>query len=180
MASGGLDVEALCEAEAELFLADRRAEGYTSFHSLRALEPLLGFLRSVGAIPERVVVGPVGPVEELVDGYRCWLVEERALTVSTVERRVRTAWLFLGSTGVDVDVLEAGDVHRFVGRECPERSVGTAKLLVSDTRSFLRFCSQLVGRRLICRRRFRGLRAGGAALPKAVASEMVAALLAGV
>lgn len=43
MASGGLDVEALCEAEAELFLADRRAEGYTSFHSLRALEPLLGF-----------------------------------------------------------------------------------------------------------------------------------------
>ena len=121
MASGGLDVEALCEAEAELFLADRRAEGYTSFHSLRALEPLLGFLRSVGAIPERVVVGPVGPVEELVDGYRCWLVEERALTVSTVERRVRTAWLFLGSTGVDVDVLEAGDVHRFVGRECPEK-----------------------------------------------------------
>jgi hypothetical protein len=97
MASGGLDVEALCEAEAELFLADRRAEGYTSFHSLRALEPLLGFLRSVGAIPERVVVGPVGPVEELVDGYRCWLVEERALTVSTV-RPCANSSLFLGST----------------------------------------------------------------------------------
>ena len=180
MASGGLDVEALCEAEAELFLADRRAEGYTSFHSLRALEPLLGFLRSVGAIPERVVVGPVGPVEELVDGYRCWLVEERALTVSTVERRVRTAWLFLGSTGVDVDVLEAGDVHRFVGRECPERSVGTAKLLVSDTRSFLRFLFAAGWTSVDLSTAVPGV-AGwrGAALPKAVASEMVAALLAG-
>ena len=180
MASGGLDVEALCEAEAELFLADRRAEGYTSFHSLRALEPLLGFLRSVGAIPERVVVGPVGPVEELVDGYRCWLVEERALTVSTVERRVRTAWLFLGSTGVDVDVLEAGDVHRFVGRECPERRVGTAKLLVSDTRSFLRFLFAAGWTSVDLSTAVPGV-AGwrGAALPKAVASEMVAALLAG-
>ncbi len=150
MASGGLDVEALCEAEAELFLADRRAEGYTSFHSLRALEPLLGFLRSVGAIPERVVVGPVGPVEELVDGYRCWLVEERALTVSTVERRVRTAWLFLGSTGVDVDVLEAGDVHRFVGLSsscwCPIP---------------VRFCGFFAAgwTSVDFRRRFRGLRA---------------------
>lgn len=86
MVTVGLDVEGLSEAQGEVFLAERRVENCTSLLSLRALGPLLGFLRSVGATPERVVVGPVGPVEELVDAYRCWLVEERALAVPTVER----------------------------------------------------------------------------------------------
>ena len=85
MASVGLDVGELSEVEGELFLADRRAGGYKSYLSLQALVPLLGFLRSVGATPERVVVGPVGPTEELVDAYRCWLVEERGLVATTVE-----------------------------------------------------------------------------------------------
>ena len=54
MASAGLDVGGLSEAEGKVFLADRRAGGYKSFLSMQALGPLLGFLRSVGATPERV------------------------------------------------------------------------------------------------------------------------------
>jgi integrase/recombinase XerD len=65
-------------------------------------------------------------------------------------------------------------------RECPERSVGTAKLLVSDTRSFLRFLFAAGWTSVDLSTAVPGV-AGwrGAALPKAVASEMVAALLAG-
>ena len=125
MASVGLDAGGFSEVEADAFLAVRRAGGYTSFLSLRGLGPLLGFLRSVGAAPDRVVVGPVGPVEELVDAYRRWLVEERALAAGTVAGCVKAARLFLGSVGeagghgLDVGALTAADVHGFVGRECP-------------------------------------------------------------
>lgn len=181
MASVGLEVGGFSEVEAEAFLAERRAGGYTSFLSLRGLGPLLGFLRSVGAAPDRVVVGPVGPLEELVDAYRRWLVEERALAADTAVRCVKTARLFLGSVdGVEVGAFTATDVHRFVGRECPVRSVGTAQLLVSEVRSFLRFlfasgrssvdlssaAPGVAGRR-------------GSSLSKAVAPDVVAALLAG-
>ena len=179
MATVGLDVGGLSESQGEVFLAERRAAGYTGYLSLRALGPLLGFLRSVGATPERVVVGPVGPVEELLDAYRRCLVEERALAAPTVKQYVRLARLFLGSVGVDVGALTAADVHRFVGRECPARKVAAAKALVSDTRSFLRFlfaagwttvdlssaAPTVAGRR-------------GTVLPKALAPDVVAALLA--
>lgn len=180
MVTVGLDVEGLSEAQGEVFLAERRVEGYTSLLSLRALGPLLGFLRSVGATPERVVVGPVGPVEELVDAYRCWLVEERALAVPTVERYVRTARLFLGSTGVDPGALVAADVHRFVGRVCPSRGVATVKALVSDTRSFLRFLfaagwtSADLSSAVLAVAGWRG-----SVLPKGLAPNVIAALLAG-
>ena len=179
MASVGLDVGELSEVEGELFLADRRAGGYKSYLSLQALVPLLGFLRSVGATPERVVVGPVGPTEELVDAYRCWLVEERGLVATTVEQHLRSARLFLGLARVEVGSLTAADVHRFVERECPSRSVAVAKTLVSCTRSFLRFLFAAGWTAVDLSSAVPPVAAWqGTVLPKALAPEALAALLA--
>ena len=179
MATADLDVEELSEAQGEVFLSERRAAGYAKYLSSRALGPLLGFLRSVEVIPELVVVGPVGPEAELVDAYGRWLVEERALAAPTIERCVRTAWLFLGSID-EVEVLTAADVHRFVGRECSARSVGSAKGLVSEIRSFLRFLFAAGRVSADWSSAVPGVAAWrGAVLPKALTPDAVAALLAG-
>ena len=72
MASVGFDVGGLTEGRLELFLAARRAAGYTAFHTLWSLAPLLEFLRAVGAVQERVAVGPVGPGEPVQPSVGAW------------------------------------------------------------------------------------------------------------
>lgn len=181
MASEGVEVGGLTPERAREFVGVRRAAGYTGFVSERALAPLLGFLRGEGVVPE-VSVMREGPFEELLDSYRGYLVEERALAATTVERYERTARWFLADRVGDgrVGALSGQDVRGFVLAECPSRSVGTAKLIVSELRSLLRFLfvAGLTGRDLSAAApAVAGWR--GASLPRAVDPEAVAALVAG-
>lgn len=139
-----LPVSDLNEEQVEAFLRFRRAAGYTSWVSPRGLAPLLGYLRSVGVAPEPVTAPPHSEVEVLLEDYRAYLVSERGLVAATVAYYLKTAGLFLaecddGAGGLMLEALTGAEVVGFVQRECPVRSVGSAKLLVTGLRSLLRF-----------------------------------------
>lgn len=130
-------------AVAQEYLTCRRADGYTRLVSLRALRPLLTYLRGLGVAPEPVSLVPSGPVDEMLERYRRYLVEERAVVPTTVRyyltdaRRFLTAWVDV--RGPRLGRLDAAGVTRFVVEECGRRSIGSAKILVTVLRSLLRF-----------------------------------------
>lgn len=140
---------AAAEFSAELteeFLRERRAEGYTHLRTRRGMQPLMRFLTDRGVVP---VAPPVArstsPTEVLLEEYRCYLVEERALAASTIMHRLSVARTFLDARcqledgGVSWEELSAAEVTGFVTAQCRTRSVGWAKNLVTDLRSWLRF-----------------------------------------
>jgi integrase/recombinase XerD len=140
----GLTPQELTPEQAEAFLRSRRALGYTCWLSERGLTPLLSYLRRSGIAPTPVLKLPSTPTEMLVEDYRCYLARERGLVATTVAQYGETARLFLSRcanhTGeLDLKALTAAEVTEFVMRECPTRSVGTAKLLVTRLRALLRF-----------------------------------------
>lgn len=69
LAGEGLDAGGLTPEAAGRFLAARRAAGYVLYLSAKALEPLLGFLRRVGAAPEVPSPVPAGPADALLGRY---------------------------------------------------------------------------------------------------------------
>jgi integrase/recombinase XerD len=127
----------------EAFLSARRACGYTGFLSPDALAPLLVYLRGLGVAPEPVMPDLSGPLNELVERYRRYLVEERGLVPTTVRYYLGEARAFLtcwvDASGSRLDELDAAAVTGFVVDQCAHRSVGLAKILVTALRSLLRF-----------------------------------------
>lgn len=143
LAREGLNAAALTARAVEEFLAFRRAAGHTTLRSPRALEPLLSYLRELGVeLPAPVVVAAT-PVDELLERYRRFLLGERGLAVGTVRGYVDIVRPFLAgrvaADGSGLERLAARDVTAFVLAECPGRSRGSAKLLVTALRSLLGF-----------------------------------------
>ena len=77
-----IDPDDLAEVVLDRFLAERR-RSYTSHHSLRALGPMLGYLRSIGVVPE-CEVPPASPAEVLLARFACYLAGQRALSAPVV------------------------------------------------------------------------------------------------
>lgn len=178
-----VELGALSEARCAEFLVARRAAGYTSFLSAKGLAPLLGFLRGEGVVPEPVVLAVMGPLANLLVGYRVYLVEERALAATTVARYGVTAAWFLsvcGWSATEVGAVTAEGVYAFVLAECPARSVGLAKNIVCELRSLLRFMfltERASSDFSVVVPGVAGWR--GSSLPKALPAAIVAQLLAG-
>jgi integrase/recombinase XerD len=130
------------------FLGARRARGQRELITALGAGPLVEYLVGLGVAPPTVRAVPTGPVEELLERYREYLVSQRGLTEGEVGRHGAVASLFLGSeaftSGVGWAGVTAADITRFVVRECSCRSRATACKLVSELRSFLRF-AQLDG-----------------------------------
>jgi site-specific recombinase XerD len=108
------------------------------------LVPLLGHLRSVGAVvDDQFVEVASGAVDELVEAYRCYLDRQRGLAAGSIElysaqvRRFLSVWWRGGE--VDLDKLDAAVIVGFVRREAARLSVPSAKTLACALRSFLRF-----------------------------------------
>lgn len=123
------------------YLQERRTAGYVEYRSARATEPLLGFLAAKGLLPEQPPA-PANPVEDLLGGYRDYLLGERGLSAGTVVGYVHLARRFIVSRGGEDLALElaglgAADVTAFVLESCPGRATGTAKLIVTALRSLL-------------------------------------------
>jgi integrase/recombinase XerD len=74
----GIALGSLTGSVLERYLGQRRASGYVEYRSLKAVQPLLAYLRPLDLLP---VAEPVvlGPVEELLGRYREYLLIERGL-----------------------------------------------------------------------------------------------------
>ncbi len=143
LAAQGLSPEGLWTEQVKEFLGARRSAGYTCFRSERGLRPLLAYLRRLGVVPAAIVCAPDTPLERQLEEYREYLLRERGVTANTAGYYVHEARLFLSdradSEGVHLAGLDVDSVTTFVVRECPRRSVGTAKILVTALRSLLRY-----------------------------------------
>ncbi|MGB8384085.1 MAG: hypothetical protein WCG47_23045 [Dermatophilaceae bacterium] len=97
--SGGLDVGDLTSARVDEYLAQRRADGYSSHCSRASLTPLLDLLAGCGA---PVLVKPALPgseVDALLAGFAGYLRQERGLAASTTTAYVLRARRFLTRCG---------------------------------------------------------------------------------
>lgn len=139
----GLEPAALSPSVVERFFSARRAAGYTSLLSTRALDSLLVYLRRLGVVPAAETSVPGGAVEELLCRYRRYLEIERGLVAGS--SRVYVHWVrpFLegiaGDDGLDLARVDAAAVRRFVVGFCAGRSRRTTEVLVAALRALLRF-----------------------------------------
>ena len=137
-----LEPSALTAEALERFRRARR-ERYAHLTGARALDPLVGYLRLLGVVPEPVSVDT--PVERLLADYRDYLVRERGLVAGSVRLRERVARAFLAELSEPLEValreLAPGDVTGFVVARCRSRrrGVAVAKTLTSGLRSLLVF-----------------------------------------
>ncbi|MGH7477952.1 MAG: tyrosine-type recombinase/integrase, partial [Longimicrobiales bacterium] len=139
----GLDPTGLEPAVMAAFLAARRTEGYTNYLSIKALAPLLGYLRGLGVAPVPAEP-PLTAVEELLARYRVYLLRERGLAASTVRCYADLVRPFLaGRTrpdgGLELERLRPADVTAFVLAQSRRRRPRSAKLVVTALRSLLGF-----------------------------------------
>ena len=141
LAGEGLDAGGLTPEASDRFLAARRAAGYAQLLSPKALSPLLGYLRRLGAAPEAPPPAPAGPAEELLDRYRRYLVTERGIGAATAADYAAKTRPFLAARqkagALDLAGLTAADVTAFIVETCPSMRKGTAKLTVTSLRSLL-------------------------------------------
>lgn len=143
--SEGLEAHDLCSTEVDRFLCARRGAGYTSHLTERAMQPMLTHLRQLGIVPVSPVAAPDGPVEEVLERYRGYLIVERGLGKPTARGYIDSLRPFLqgrvspDGLRMDLDDLTAADVSEFVVARCPGQSRSQAKLTVTVLRSFLRF-----------------------------------------
>jgi site-specific recombinase XerD len=141
LAGEGVDAAGLTQEAADRFLAARRAAGYAQHLSPKALVPLLGYLRGLGAAPQAPAPAPAGPADVLLSRFRHYLVTERGLGAATAADYAAKTRPFLAGREregrLDLGGLTAGDVTAFIARTCPSMRKGTAKLTVTALRSLL-------------------------------------------
>jgi len=140
----GMTAGELSEARAAEFANSRREAGLVTWTSPQSVALVLEYLRELGVVAALAVLVADGPLEELLAGYRRYLLVERRLAEHTVrDAYVPAAQLFLagreGPEGMGLERLSAADVSMFLVRECPKRSMTGSRDLASALRSFLRY-----------------------------------------
>ena len=143
LSAEGLKSAQFDEERASAFLATRRRAGHRRVLGLRAMVPMLTYLREAGVVP---ALNPsLSPLGELLGQYRMWMVQERGLAAVTVLRYENTARRFLQEQAMDDEgmfepaALAGADINAFLLRECGRVSAGSAKGRVAELRSVLRF-----------------------------------------
>jgi site-specific recombinase XerD len=140
----GRGVGELTGEQAERFAAPRRAAGLVTWASSQSVALPLAYLRELGAAPPPAPAIAQGPLEELLEEYRRYLLVERRLSEHAVlDAYGPAARLFLagreGPDGLGLGRLCAADVSSFLARECPRHSVSGARDLACALRSLLRY-----------------------------------------
>jgi site-specific recombinase XerD len=141
--SEGLGSQDLAAEAVGRFLAVRREAGYGDYLSVRAIGPMLGHLRAIGAAPVAVAQEPASPTEVLLARFGVYLTVERGLVAGTAVDYRHAVRPFLAdreaSGGLRLEQLTARGVTAFVVAYCPGRARGSAKLTVTALRSLLGF-----------------------------------------
>lgn len=143
-----LDVRRLALAEVtspviDAFVAERRAT-YTNQTSARALAPILGFLRRVGAVPEPVPVPATTAAQVMLAEFARHLLDQRALSAPVAAAYAHWVRPFVdqllcppGSDRPrDVSVVE---LVGFLTAALPAMSGKSAQMTATALRSLLRF-----------------------------------------
>jgi site-specific recombinase XerD len=151
----GVGLGELTPAVIDRFLQERR-RSYTSHYSARALGPIMGYLRRVGAAPEALPAPATSTVDVLLGRFGCYLASQRALTAPVVRAYVHWVRPFteevLCPGGVDrVGDLSAGVVSGFLAARLPGMSRKSAQMTACALRSLLRFlhAEAMVSARLV-------------------------------
>ena len=118
LAGRGLAAADLTGEAAGEFLGARRAAGHRCGVTAQALTPVLGYLRSVQAVPAQEQPVPATPLEELLAVYRQYLEGERGLSASTIRHYLRYARVFLSGFPGSLTPDLAGAVGRAGHRPC--------------------------------------------------------------
>jgi len=134
---------ALTARTIEDYLRTRRGAGCRDLVSARALAPLLGYLRGIGAAPAAAAPVPQTAVEALLAEFAGYLTHERGLSPMSVTSYLRHARPFLDSLqaplGAALASLSAAQVTTFMTSHSRQWGTGTAKATVTALRSLLRF-----------------------------------------
>jgi integrase/recombinase XerD len=185
LASEGLVVGELRAKEVEQFQLSRHEAGYSFLRSIRAMQPILGYLRGLGIVPAALSPPVSGVLEAALARYRGYLILERGIRNASASRYIELMRPFLQTKvlpdglALDLRSLTAADVISFVVTNCSRLSPGTAGLTVTALRSLLGFLyvDGAIDRSLVSAvptvpgRRLTGL-------PKGLASDQVQRLLA--
>jgi integrase/recombinase XerD len=180
-----LDVHTFRQNDLERFFQLRRHAGYTHCKSLKAMLPMLTYLRAEGIALSASTVVNRGPIDLAIDRYCDYLVRERGLARLTVRHYTNAVRPFLRSelssdgAKINWESLDAARVTAFVVTRTPSQSRSVASTTVTALRSFLGYlyANGLIKRQLtaavpaVARWRL-------AALPKALQPREVQALLA--
>jgi hypothetical protein len=143
--SKGLDVGELRAKEVEQFQLSRHEAGDKFLRSIRAMQPILGYLRGLGIAPAALSPPVSGVLEAALARYRGYLIIERGIGNASASRYIELMRPFLQTKvlpdglALDLRSLTAADVISFVVTNCPRLSPGTAGLTVSALRSLLGF-----------------------------------------
>lgn len=137
MASESLTVSELTDELLDQFLVVRRTAGYTCWLSRRGLSPLVDLLRSEGVMPPAVVPEQTA-LDLLLAEFAVFLAQERGLVAATIEQRARTARSFFSSCEAP-ELIDAAVVSSYVTTQCGLMQVSSAKLMLTNLRSLLRF-----------------------------------------
>jgi integrase/recombinase XerD len=185
LASEGLVVGELRTKEVEQFQLSRYEAGYRFLRSIRAMQPILGYLRGLGIAPAASSPPASGVLEGALERYRGYLIVERGIRNESASRYIDLMRPFLQTKvlpdglALDLRSLKAADVISFVVTNCPRLNPGMARLTVTALRSLLGFLyvDGAIDRSLVSAvptvpgRRLTGL-------PKGLASDQVQHLLA--
>jgi integrase/recombinase XerD len=143
LATENLAASALSSEVAERFCAARRASGHTYLLTVKALDPLLGYLRGLGVAPPASPPACAGPVEELLSRYRRYLEQERGLVPAAARGYVDKVRPFVARfdapDGLELWRVDVAEVRGFVLDVCPRLGRRSAQLTVVALRSLLRF-----------------------------------------
>lgn len=143
MGEQGIDAAGLEPAAVERFVAARRNAGYSNHRSTKALEPLLDYLRGLGATPSAPAPVASGPIPELLARFRRYLATERGLAEATIAGYLHAVEPFLTdretAEGLGLRRLKASDLITFASVRCPQQGRGSAKMTVTALRSLVGF-----------------------------------------
>lgn len=141
----GLGVADLHVDEINRFLSARRDSGHKKFCSIKAIRPVLAYLRGLSMAPPPATAAVSGPVDLLLERYRRHLLIERAVATATARLYADEARSFLDrrrapdGEALNLTDLRSADVVSYVVERCSRRGHGAAKHTVKVLRSLLRF-----------------------------------------
>jgi integrase/recombinase XerD len=129
--------------EIAAFVDARRQAGRRPYRSLAGVSTLVDYLCGLGLIT-KAAAGAVSPVEDLLERYRSYLLEERGLVDSTVRTYISAVRPLLerrvGAGGMlELSTLSAAEVTAFLLEVCRDRQPSTGQSTATALRSLLRF-----------------------------------------